>query len=113
MGLMLGDPGITLEPAVIGAPVIGISVVACEPIAGAKEGRLPGVIVRVSVAREFMVGVTVIGLMLRDPRIIVTAAVMEVLRWLESDDSCVIPSPQRAMYGEWIRLARLPTLTFI
>jgi hypothetical protein len=61
IGLPLGDPGVTVGPAVMGAPGMGAPVMCEESLtAGAAEG-LPGVTVGPSMAETPIVGVPING----------------------------------------------------
>jgi hypothetical protein len=67
MGLPQGVPGVTVGPAVVGAPGMGAPVMG-ETVTGAAGG-LTGVTVSLSVAGTPIVGVPVIGLPLGLPAV--------------------------------------------
>jgi len=71
LGALLGDPGVTVGPAVVGASVVGAAVV------GEALGD-PGVKVGPAVVGTPVVGLAVAGALLGDPGVTVGAAIVGV-----------------------------------
>jgi hypothetical protein len=109
VGALLGDPGVTVGPAVVGTPEVGLTVLGAAVVGAALEK--PGLTVGPAVVGAPVVGLAVVGALLGDPGVTVGPAVVGVAAGLavaaQSKKVVITRSPHQHFGLQWVHWSRL------